>query len=62
MSEMKPPPIKKIRGSYFPPLPSYCVPYANIYTVELVDGTVLYQGYDKTVARLVHACFTPRCY
>ncbi len=57
MNQITPPAIKKPRGSFFPLMPragSYG------YTVEHVDGEILYMGNSEPVARLIAACMTPR--
>ena len=54
---MNAPTIKKIRGSYFPPITEQG---NSLYQVETLDGTVYYCGRSYIVARLINAVISPR--
>lgn len=54
----QPPAIKKPRGSYFPPLTQF----GTLFTVEQLNGDILYMGASEHVARLINACMTPRAF
>ena len=49
------PPVKKVRGSYFPNIER-----KTLYEVSTVSGDVIYAGSSHHVARIIKACMTPR--